>query len=488
MDFKNKMLMYMLYLVLFKTVFSQLLSETSSSRIFKRFDRLENDVLVIRDDVLVIRKALKEESDVFREDISTLFNELRNLRKDLDEERKRRIGDISTVSYRLTESGQVERNDKEPVSITQQVSCDCGAVSSQFKNVINAFKNEKSENIVLRKKFDEMKKEHDFEIGNLLEMFNNNVSGLYSTDRSLRSEIDTIKTETKANLSATQKLVHDSFVVCKKDINYARAYFDEGLMRLNESLTNLSLNALHEKSRITSDIASLITSKEILNNVTDNLIQLQRHHPQSCDFVEKSGTYKIYPSSHPNGIMVYCYKESANKGWIVIQRRADGSVNFNRTWADYKAGFGDLSGEFWLGNENIYQLTKNEPRELRIDMEAFNGTKRYALYSKFSISSESEKFKLHVDGYSGDAGDDLTKPTRTHNGQSFSTVDADNDISSACCVCSYGGGWWYNNCFESNLNGKYLQRSEKVIYNRGIIWPSLTGWNTSLKFVAMNIR
>ncbi|KAH3791727.1 techylectin-like protein [Dreissena polymorpha] len=321
-------------------------------------------------------------------------------------------------------------------------------------------------------------------------MFNNNVSGLNSTDRSLRSEIDAIKTETKANLSATQKLVHDSFVVCQKDINYARAYFDEGLMRLNESLTNLSLNALHVISRITSDIASLKTSMEILNNVTDNLIQLQRHHPQSCDFVEKSGIYKIYPSSHPNGNRVYCYKESANKGWIVIQRRADGSVNFNRTWADYKAGFGDLSGEFWLGNENIYQLTKNEPRELRIDMETFDGTKRYALYSKFNTSSESEKYKLHVGGYTGDAGDDLTNTTNIyyHNGQSFSTFDADNDIQSGCCACTYGGGWWYHHCFTTNLNGKYLQRSDKVIYNRGIIWFRLTGWNTSLKFVTMNIR
>ncbi|KAH3792331.1 hypothetical protein DPMN_145825 [Dreissena polymorpha] len=102
---------------------------------------------------------------------------------------------------------------------------------------------------------------------------------------------------------------------------------------------------------------------------------------------------------------VYCDVDSKNKGWMVIQRRMDGSVNFNRSWADYQAGFGNLRGEFWLGNEHIYQLTKENPRELRIDMEKFDGTKRFALYSKFNVSSESKKYQLYATGYSGDAGD-----------------------------------------------------------------------------------
>ena len=45
------------------------------------------------------------------------------------------------------------------------------------------------------------------------------------------------------------------------------------------------------------------------------------------------------------------YKEflTHKVNYQVMQRRFDGSVNFNRNWAEYLVGFGNNEGEFWMG-------------------------------------------------------------------------------------------------------------------------------------------
>ncbi|XP_062606034.1 ficolin-1-like [Saccostrea cucullata] len=83
-------------------------------------------------------------------------------------------------------------------------------------------------------------------------------------------------------------------------------------------------------------------------------------------------------------------------GWTVIQNKFDGTTNFYRDWNDYKTGFGNISREFWLGNDIIHALTKNDDQELRIEMTKFSGSKVYAKYSKFSIGDESKKYKLSI--------------------------------------------------------------------------------------------
>ena len=59
---------------------------------------------------------------------------------------------------------------------------------------------------------------------------------------------------------------------------------------------------------------------------------------------------------------VYCDQTTAGGGWTVIQEKMDGSVNFNSTQDDYKHGFGNLVGEFWLGLDKINRLTRNKTK------------------------------------------------------------------------------------------------------------------------------
>ena len=52
----------------------------------------------------------------------------------------------------------------------------------------------------------------------------------------------------------------------------------------------------------------------------------------------------------------------------MFQKRLDGSVDFNRSWCDYKHGFGNLNGEFWLGLDKINRLTWRTKNKLRVDL------------------------------------------------------------------------------------------------------------------------
>ncbi|CAC5391450.1 unnamed protein product [Mytilus coruscus] len=88
----------------------------------------------------------------------------------------------------------------------------------------------------------------------------------------------------------------------------------------------------------------------------------------------------------------------------VIQKRFNGVTEFYRNWQDYENGFGDLNNEFWLGNKYIAMLTSRGNHELRIDLEDWNGEKRYALFTRFKVGDQSNNYRLTISGYSGNAG------------------------------------------------------------------------------------
>lgn len=128
-------------------------------------------------------------------------------------------------------------------------------------------------------------------------------------------------------------------------------------------------------------------------------------------------------------------------------RRKDGSENFNRNWNEYKSGFGNSNGEFFIGLEQLHFLTTNgPPQELQVVLKDFQNQTRYAKYSSFRIGSETEKYALlEVDGYSGDAGDSLV----VHKGCKFSTFDQDNDTEKESnCAEEFSSGWWFFDCFN----------------------------------------
>ncbi|PZC80427.1 hypothetical protein B5X24_HaOG214729 [Helicoverpa armigera] len=189
-------------------------------------------------------------------------------------------------------------------------------------------------------------------------------------------------------------------------------------------------------------------------------------------------------------LKVFCEQNVADGGWTVIHRRDDYGIpaeNFNRDWNDYKNGFGDPSKEFWLGNENIYMLTNNDDYMLRVELEDFDGNKRYAQYSHFKIYSEAEYYKLEIDGYEGNAGDSLNDPWYGSNNSPFSTYNRDNDRSSLNCASMLKGGWWWKSCGRG-LNGLYLHDPQDLTARQGIVWFRWRGWDYTLKRASMMIK
>ncbi|XP_065889959.1 ryncolin-1-like [Dysidea avara] len=187
-------------------------------------------------------------------------------------------------------------------------------------------------------------------------------------------------------------------------------------------------------------------------------------------FTKPSGVYQMdcWCGGKWNTADVFCDTD----GWTVIQRRQDGSVDFNRLWVDYKKGFGDLNGEFWYGLRAINCLTQTGLWELRIDFEFMNKTRSYLHYNTFKVGDDDTNYQLTIGGFTGITP---TDPFATHslNGKAFSTYDNDNDLSrSRNCALQVdnakgNGGWWYNDCWHINLNINYNPAQYGSIYLSG---------------------
>ena len=116
------------------------------------------------------------------------------------------------------------------------------------------------------------------------------------------------------------------------------------------------------------------------------------------------GIYTIKPDNM-TAFEVFCDQTTAGGGWTVFQRRLDGSVGFYRNWSDYKHGFGDVYGEFWLGLDKIHRLTSDTNSMLRVDLEDFKGNTTYAEYNVFGVMSEKDKYRLILGFHSGKTGE-----------------------------------------------------------------------------------
>ncbi|XP_030275742.1 angiopoietin-1-like isoform X1 [Sparus aurata] len=199
-----------------------------------------------------------------------------------------------------------------------------------------------------------------------------------------------------------------------------------------------------------------------------------------------SGLYHIYIGNRSEPVQVYCDMETAGGGWTVFQRRFNGSVDFQRSWREYKMGFGDVLGEHWLGNEALFLLTSQGQYSLRVELKDWEGNPAHSQYDRFTLTNERQQYRLYLRGYSGTAG---TQSSLASHGTSFSTRDQDNDNCDHCkCALMLTGGWWFDACGFSNLNGIYYTVGHNIRKLNGIKWHHFRGPSYSLRSTSMMVR
>ncbi|XP_070996339.1 tenascin-like isoform X1 [Oncorhynchus clarkii lewisi] len=272
--------------------------------------------------------------------------------------------------------------------------------------------------------------------------------------------------------------------------SYKLTYQTEGQemqeVTIDSTVTEFKLTRLHPMSKYTVHLqgerGGSYTATISTEFTTGNL---RYPFPSDCsqellNGIHESGEVEIFPRGRQGKpVLVYCDQVTDGGGWTVFQRRMDGKTDFFRGWKNYSKGFGELSGEFWLGNENLHNLTSMAPMTLRVDLRAGDESV-FAKYSAFTVDTVRRNYALKVSGYSGTAGDSMSY----HNARMFSTRDRDPTPFITRCAMSYRGGWWYKNCHEANLNGLY----DTSVNHQGVIWTAWKGKDLSIPFTEMKLR
>ncbi|KAG8437110.1 hypothetical protein GDO86_007981 [Hymenochirus boettgeri] len=221
-------------------------------------------------------------------------------------------------------------------------------------------------------------------------------------------------------------------------------------------------------------------------NSTDDI---QQNENRDCSDIfnrgeRSSGIYTIKPNASVT-FDVYCDITTDN-AWTIIQKRTDGSVDFNQTWDDYVKGFGELTGEFWLGLEQIYSISQQAEYVLRIELQDWKENVRFVEYM-FTLGNQDTNYALKLSQISGNIPNALPEKTQLF----FSTSDQ-NSGDQKCQTETISGGWWNMVCAGTNLNGKYNKQRPRTKLDRrrgqGIFWKPENGRLYSLKSTKMMLH
>ncbi|GFR71799.1 fibrinogen-related protein 3-2 [Elysia marginata] len=436
------------------------------------------------DKINLSEKELRDKLDLFENRFTDKFAAFERKLYKLSVSNEGIEDKLDSSSKRL-EDKLGEQEDKISSSVTklQNVISEIETVQPSFTRLVQNFGDQlkqKLENLYMNSLnlLNISKVSDDFQqfkvsIESVMEQSLRSLKGeLMTHDSVLTNQLE--KAFEKATLNVTMgiaAIVNDQYSLLDKN---SQEIVKEVVHSINESAieTRSSLKEIVGSMNITkaSDVASKVTEILTPRTCKKGMISL---------LTQSSYPYPVVKPSSDDSLAVpyLCDTVTDGGGWIIIQRRSTGNVDFYRNWADYKRGFGTLDDDFWLGNDNIHAITSSGDYELRVDLR-YNGKSAYAHYGKFSIADEQNKYALNLGPYHGTAGDALSG----HTAMPFTTRDRDNDSYGHNCAVVFTGAWWYGACHSSNLNGKWKDGG-----NKGPRWSTFSS-DKAVSFSEMKIR
>ncbi|XP_073337338.1 angiopoietin-2a isoform X3 [Pagrus major] len=176
------------------------------------------------------------------------------------------------------------------------------------------------------------------------------------------------------------------------------------ICELEQQLLKVSSNNTllqHQQQELLETVNNLIHTISVGSAQAGSKTGMMQDTPTTfmdCTAVFKSGNTQsgVYTLTLPNTtveVKAFCDMETEGGGWTVLQKRFDGRVDFHRTWQEYKKGFGEPSGEFWLGNEFVSRLSSLQSYKLRIELSDWEGNSGFSQYDQFSLDSEAQNYR-----------------------------------------------------------------------------------------------
>ncbi|XP_022594808.1 angiopoietin-related protein 4-like [Seriola dumerili] len=408
-----------------------------------------DDVNVVAHGLLQLGQGLKEHVDKTKAQMRDINAKLKAFNSTMAELEKKQQEQNEAL---MTRGGEVEGKEKMAVELAEEVRVKVEEVKKQSEDISSRMDRleEKVDEVLTGSKLDSNYSDHSgipF-IQRLVAAQNRRIDQLVEKIKQQQSKLE----KQSLHLQALQSKVSHKRVKSHRRRDEERALRGEA-----------------EESKGTSGLA---------RDCHDLFVQGQR----------ASGIYTVQPeNSQPFSVLCEMTSEG---GWTIIQKRQDGSQNFNQLWESYKKGFGSLNGEFWLGLENIHSLSKQGQYVLQVELSDRAGEQHMAHY-RFQLDGEEKKFALHLEQETSSGAEEEIMTTAA-SGRPFSTADRDNDLTADVnCAELLTGGWWFSSCGESNLNGRYPRRPSLLRRQKSrrqaMFWTSLKGQNNSLKTTLLKI-